>query len=469
MPTSDTQVRHVFRQVYGQMVDDTPLPPEWDELSISTLQPTRQKRSLSGVVVAVAAAVAVAVAVGGVAWLARGDSGRPDPGRGVTTGSETTIAVQVPVEWLTVVFRSGELTPAEWEAFVGVVDSYSTATVGESVDQSAAQRQARAHSAGDPDILAVLDEHPYAVTAFTQVGFAIRAETFAFQEEVTGLDFVVAAVGSNGPRLGGGYGDVPELTLDDDNIRAALWSYFYGLNLNDQAVDSGPDPTTTVDVSPQESILYPASPQLLIDEPAVVQEVPGPEPLFDPASLGIETPLRPFDALSFDQLGLEHNEFPLVEGEPIIALGTVDDYLAFRISVHAFDQIHICDWTVAVDEGRPRPLGACAFNEDPRPEVTVTARGRRINIDPADLPEGATGTGPVAVGSPVTQVVWSTLEAQVSVVSLTVDREPIQTWQRPVGGVAVFVVTTQTDDPQFELTAYDRDGNQLRTITAALP
>jgi hypothetical protein len=264
MPTSDTQVRDAFRHIYGLMIDDSPLPPELEELSTLSLQSTTGRKSWSGILAAAGAFVIVVAAVGGVAWFL-GATTSPDDADSAPPGAEApTTTVPAALARVTVVFRPGELTDAEWDAFTGILRTYATAAGFVPIDEATARQQARAQAARDPDTLSVFDEHPYVVTGYAQVEFADREEAFAFQEEVGGLDFVVAAVGSNGPRLGGGYGSVPELSLEDDDVRSALWLYFYNLDLPDEIRDRELDVTTTI---ARECMANPGSPLDVAGEP----------------------------------------------------------------------------------------------------------------------------------------------------------------------------------------------------------
>ncbi len=63
---------------------------------------------------------------------------------------------------------------------------------------------------------------------------------------------------------------------------------------------------------------------------------------------------------------------------------------------------------------------------------------------------------------------WSSLPETVSVVSVSVvGEESGGLWQRPVGGVAVFVVRS-AERPVLELTAYGTDGTVIARRSAAL-
>lgn len=152
------------------------------------------------------------------------------------------------------------------------------------------------------------------------------------------------------------------------------------------------------------------------------------------------------------ELALVHNEFPLTDGVPIVALGRLDDLAAFRLTIDAFDSTYVCDWEVGVGElaqqtGQPAPLGECAFNMSPRPDVTV--------VGPRWPMAG------VATRTPVYQVFWSGLSDDVSVVAI----EPIggrsMHWQRPTGGVSVFV--TPITGAGIEMVAYDTAGRELES------
>jgi hypothetical protein len=196
--------------------------------------------------------------------------------------------------------------------------------------------------------------------------------------------------------------------------------------------------TTLTDVPTE----FPPQPVTLLDTPLVVQEVPrGPAPQFDTATLGELQQLAPFGQLSVEDLRLDAIEFPLIEGAPIVALGEIEGLRAFRHEVVALGYRHTCDWGIGTKDTDHGPLGACAFGRNPRPEVTALVR-----------------SGGVAE---TTQVFWSGLSAEVSVVALSDATGSVRLWQRPVGGVAVFLVTTAPDSP-LDLTAYDAGGSILR-------
>jgi len=177
-----------------------------------------------------------------------------------------------------------------------------------------------------------------------------------------------------------------------------------------------PGPTTA-------PIVYADEPYVILNDPLVIQEIPhGPEPSFDASGLGVESQLAPFDSLTEDDLALIHSEFPLVTDTPIVALGHLPDLAAFRKTVDAFDAPHICDWGVGINDlaqqnGEEAPLGECAFNQTPRPDLTVV--GPRY---PAQAGLDA---------APAYQVFWSGLSDGVSVVAINVSGEgtPPQ-WQR---------------------------------------
>lgn len=212
-------------------------------------------------------------------------------------------------------------------------------------------------------------------------------------------------------------------------------------------------PTPTTDAVPR----YPTEPLTLLSEPEVVQQVPlAPPPQFDTSGLGTEVPLVPFTDLTIEDLALVHNEFPLRSDTPIVALGQLSDLAAFRLTVDAFDAPHACDWGVGINDlamqtGQPAPLGECAFNQAPRPDLTV--RLRNYGSD--------TGSG-----SPwVSQVFWSGLSDNASVVAISANGDEVKQWQRPIGGVAVFVVTADTE-PDLVLVSYDENGQELATTMA---
>ncbi len=227
MPTSDTEIRDVVRHVFEKMVDDSPLSPEWAELAVPTPRSVNERRSPSGLFAAMAAAVLVLVAVGGALWLVRTSSSTVGPGP--IAESPAPMVARV-----TVVFSPGELTDAQLDEFGDVVANYGPATGVEFFDEATAHKQARDHAAGDRDTLAVLDQRPDVAASYAQVAFTDRDEAPVFQEQVGGLDFVVVAVGSNGPRLGGGYGDLPAMSVEQDDVRGAVWQFFYNLDLPEQ-------------------------------------------------------------------------------------------------------------------------------------------------------------------------------------------------------------------------------------------
>lgn len=220
-----------------------------------------------------------------------------------------------------------------------------------------------------------------------------------------------------------------------------------------------PSTSTTSPPAPATSAppVYPTEPLTLLAEPRVIQEVPlAPPPQFDTSALGLEAPLVPFTNLTVDDLALVHNELPLRSDTPILALGQLPDLAAFRLSVDAFDAPHTCDWGVGINDlamqtGEPAPLGECAFNETPRPDLTVVGPRRyRSNT---------------AQGTPwVSQVFWSGLTDSVSAVAIHANGTEVTQWQRPIGGVAVFVVATDTE-PDLVLTAYDQNGQELATTS----
>ncbi len=238
MPTSDTEIRDAARHVFEMMVDDSPLSPEWGELPVPPLRTTNARRSPSRLFAAMAAAVVVLVAVGGALWLVRASS--PSVGPGPIAEAPAPVAARV-----TVVFTPGELTDAQLDVFGDVVANYESATSGEFIDEATAHKQALDHAAGDPDTLTVLDQRPDMAASYTQVGFADRDEAPAFQEQIGELDFVVAAIGSNGPHLGRGYGDLPAMSQDQDNLRSAIWQFLYNLDLPEQLHSNEPETSTS--------------------------------------------------------------------------------------------------------------------------------------------------------------------------------------------------------------------------------
>ena len=65
------------------------------------------------------------------------------------------------------------------------------------------------------------------------------------------------------------------------------------------------------------------------------------------------------------------------------------------------------------------------------------------------------------------QVFWSGLSDDVSVVAINgPENGTVAQWQRPIAGVAVFVVTATAGDDLL-LTAYNSDGQELATSTQA--
>lgn len=231
MPTSDTHITDEFRRVYGQMVDDSPFPPEWEDLWAAGLHSQPAATRHPGWVAVVAAAVVV-VAIGGMAILA----GSPPSNQETVTGADgPTTTLTTPVARMTVVFTPGELSDAEWESFISVLRNYPSSVGYVPVDEATARQQAGEFFADDPDALDALDEYPHIASGYAHVDFADRDEAFAFQEEVTRLDFVVTAVGANGPHLGRGYVVLPDLRTDD--LRGDFWQYAYS---------SGRSPQTTL-------------------------------------------------------------------------------------------------------------------------------------------------------------------------------------------------------------------------------
>lgn len=229
MPTSDTQVTDEFRRVYGQMVDDSPFAPEWEDLWAEGLHPQPATRRHPGWMAAVAAAVVTLVAIGGVAILA----GNPPSNQEAVTGADSpTTTLTTRMARMTVIFTPGGPSDAEWESFTSVLRNYSSSVGYVPVDEETARQQAGGLFADDPDALDALNEYPQIASAYAQVDFADRDEAFAFQEDVTRLDFVVAAVGENGPRLGRGY--IPLADLDTDDLRGSFWQYAYSSGASPQ-------------------------------------------------------------------------------------------------------------------------------------------------------------------------------------------------------------------------------------------
>jgi len=210
-------------------------------------------------------------------------------------------------------------------------------------------------------------------------------------------------------------------------------------------------PTTTA--PPQ--LVYPDHEVTLIETPPVIQAIPsGPPPAFETSGLGVEVSLIPFETLTLDQLALEENEFSLAD-QPIIALGDRDGLLAFRIPVIMSGEVVTCDWGVGwtkwnIESGQPAPLGTCSGGN-------TTPPGGGIQAEP-DVTVRMRQSHPW-----ITQVFWSSLPSDVSVVQITVNGT--RQWQRPIGGVAVFIVQTASE-PTIELVSYDDAGRELDNRTA---
>ncbi len=234
MPISDTELRGTVRHVYQKMVDDSPLSPEWGELPVPPLRTTNERRSPNGLVAAMAAVVVVLVAVGGTLWIVR--TSAPSVGPGPIAEAPARVVARV-----TVVFSPGEVTDAQFDVFGDVVANYGPDTDVEFIDEATADKQARDHAAGDPDTLAVLDQRPDVAASYAQVGFTDLDEAPAFQEQVGELDFVVVAIGSNGPLLGRGDSDLPAMSVEQDSIRGAVWQFLYNLDLPQQIRSNEPE------------------------------------------------------------------------------------------------------------------------------------------------------------------------------------------------------------------------------------
>lgn len=210
---------------------------------------------------------------------------------------------------------------------------------------------------------------------------------------------------------------------------------------------TAPVTTATTSEGPTGVPVGESAPRVLIEDPLVVQEAPrGPNPLFDTSGLGTERPLVPFSSLTIEDLGLWAVENPLVDGSPIVALGEIDGFRAFRMDVVALGGRYTCDWGLEFVLGRWRPLGACAFGRNPRPDVTVLVRTAGIGTDATY------------------QVFWSGLSDEVSVVAISGGGMAQGEWQRPVGGVGVFLVVAPVD-AVLDLTAYAADGDIVRHVT----
>jgi hypothetical protein len=193
------------------------------------------------------------------------------------------------------------------------------------------------------------------------------------------------------------------------------------------------------------AVTYPDHEATLIETPLVVQAIPsGPVPQFNTGVLGVEAPVVPFETLRLEQLVLEENEYPLAPDQPIVALGDRDGLLAFRIPVVDSGEVVMCDWGVGWTKwniepgGQPLPLGTCGSGEVATPDVTVKLRQ---------------GLGPW-----ITEVFWSSLPSDASVVQITANET--RQWQRPIDGVAVFIVETSSE-PNIELVSYDSNGREL--------
>lgn len=255
MPTSDTKIQDAFRRVYGRMIDDCPPAPEWEDISTPTLSAARAKQRRAGWLVAAGTAILMSVAVGGVVWLV----GPRDGGVGVGPGTESpTTTLPAAVARMTVVFRPGELSEPEWDAFITVVGHYPSATGYFFADQATAREQAASLFADDVNALRVLGEYPDIATGYAQVDFAMADDAFAFQEQVTSLSFVVTAIGPNGPRLGRGYDTSPELSLGDDGVRAEFWQYAYRLDLPPEIQVQEAETTVTTTAISTTEILTPS-------------------------------------------------------------------------------------------------------------------------------------------------------------------------------------------------------------------
>lgn len=229
MPTSEKQITDEFRRVYGQMVDDRPFAPEWEDLWAEGLHFKPATRRHPGWMAAVAAAVVTLVAIGGVAILA----GNPPSSQEAVSGADSpTTTLTTPVARMTVIFTPGGPSDTEWESFISVLRNYSSSVGYVPVDEETARQQALDFFADDPDALDALNEYPHIASGYAHVDFAERDEAFAFQEEVSRLDFVVAAVGENGPHLGRGY--VPLADLDTDDLRGSFWQYAYSSGASPQ-------------------------------------------------------------------------------------------------------------------------------------------------------------------------------------------------------------------------------------------
>lgn len=62
-----------FRSAYADIIDRSPEPPSWSELTTHTARPA-PTRSNNGPALAAVAAVVVIAVIGGAAWLLRGGS-----------------------------------------------------------------------------------------------------------------------------------------------------------------------------------------------------------------------------------------------------------------------------------------------------------------------------------------------------------------------------------------------------------
>lgn len=456
MPTSDTQVRAAFRAAYGRMVDDCPPAADWDDLAgrPGTTAPGRRSSSW---LMAVAVAVVAMTAVAGVLVLlaSHRDDGEPS----APTSPPTTTMAPV-LASIAVVFEPGEITTPEWQQVNEVANRYAGLAGLAAASEDATHAFAvsvLADEPGDPtmDALAVLDEYPQQIaTSFAKVEFTSAEDAFSFQEAVTELDFVVAAVGTNGPRLGRGYGT--PLPDDAEAVRAELWQHLLDADVT-LGTDGNEVTTSVPTVAPVRSEpTYRTAPFRLADSPIVVHEVPqGDPPSFDTHQLGEPMWIVPLDDFAIDDMALDDLEDPLAD-DPIVALGAVGDITAFRVPVVALDGHHVCDWGVGVGRlaepgvGEPYPLGECGVGTDPRPDLSVIGPRRYLT---------ASGDSTSSVSPWVSQVFWSGLSDEVSVVAIEVDGS-VGWWQRPVGGTAVFVVESP-NEPVLRLIAYTADGDVL--------
>jgi hypothetical protein len=94
MTPSEPDLKQAVRTVFGDIVDEAPMAPEWCDLTTGTQRlasPARSRRLLGGPAIALAAALAVTFVIGGAAFLFRGDITTLD-----TAGTAPTVAMTAP-------------------------------------------------------------------------------------------------------------------------------------------------------------------------------------------------------------------------------------------------------------------------------------------------------------------------------------------------------------------------------------